>query len=354
MLVLLAGGTLLSNTLYSMTLPKVKTQTAGPGQLDQTYTGQGIIQPVEVRELSGKAGRIVKRVLVKEGDTVERGQNLVEYDTRDASRQLETEEALLKKLQLSIQQLEYAYIMAEQSGEQGGILAAKAALKSAKLDIDIERLRIEELQAQLSANQWLKAPFSGKVLTVNAEEGGSANAGDPDIRLENTAQGYQLELQLSSVLAAGFKIGDPMEARLLGLDNRTLSGRIAGLTVSATGDAIAEEAVPMIRMQVALQDASLAGGEQAEVKVVRKGKPGTLLLSKAAVHSDPAGTYVYTVEERKGPLGNAFYAKRREVKLAGSTEQVAAIGEGLFPQESIIMESSEPLLDGSRVRVLGP
>lgn len=51
---------------------------------------------------------------------------------------------------------------------------------------------------------------------------------------------------------------------------------------------------------------------------------------------------MYTVEEKKGPLGNAFHAVRRSVKVVESNEQAAAI-EGLFGQESVIVESSEPL-----------
>lgn len=350
LLILLVGFTLLSNTLFAMTLPKVTTQVVSPGSLDQTHTGHAVIEPVEARELTGKAGSSIKQVLVHVGDVVLQGQNLVEYDIRDGERQLEAEQAQLSKLQLSIKQLEYAYILAEQNGEPGSILAAKAALEIAKIDIDMQQRHIEDLQQSLSSNRWLKAPFDGRVMAVNAREGIATSAGTTDIRLEHTSRGYQLVLPLPADIAVGLSVGETLDVRLLRPDNRVIPGHIVRLVTST--ESKEQEAVLRIRMTVTMQDPSLEGGEQAEMTVTLKGKAGTLLLSKSAIRTDSAGTFVYTIEERRGPLGNAFYAKRREVTVVGSNELVASISKGLFAQEAVIIESSEPLLDGSRVRVL--
>ncbi|NOU91909.1 hypothetical protein GC093_01475 [Paenibacillus sp. LMG 31456] len=339
--------TLLSNTLYALTLPKVTTQVVGQGPLDQTFKGSNVIKPVEVRDVTGQAGWNVKKVLVRGGDVVQQGQSLVQYSNDEAEQQLVSEQAALKKLQLSVEKLEYDYILSERNEDNGTLLAAKAALKSAKIDISLQQQHILDLQAKISSYQVMKAPFDGIVAAVNAKEGVSAGVGVPDIRLSNAQSGFQLELQIPSEIAESLTVDEVMDVHLPRQNNRVIEGKAASLVQA---DSAAELGIS--RLTVLLQDPSLVSGERAEVIITKKGKADTLLISSAAIRKDHTDTYVYTLEERKGPLGNAFYANRRTVTVASSNEHVAAISAGLFNQMSVIVESSERLLEGSRVRVL--
>ncbi|WP_409340630.1 efflux RND transporter periplasmic adaptor subunit [Paenibacillus sp. MBLB4367] len=347
LIALLAVFTLLSNTLYALMLPKVTTQAAGPGQLDQTFKGSAVIKPVEVRDLTGQSGWNVTKVLVRAGDGVRQGQSLVQYDNPEAMQQVLHEQAALNKLLLAVEKLEYDYIQAERTEDKGTVLAAKAALDNTKSDIGFQQQRISGLQAKLSDYQVMKAPFDGIVAAVNAKEGIPASAGgEPDIRLSNKQLGFQLDLKIPSDIAEGLPIGGTIEVRLPGQNNRVMEGKVASTEQTDSDE------WTVFQLTVLLQDPSLASGERAEVKITKKGKADTLLISSAAVRKDQSGTYVYTVEERKGPLGNAFYARRRDVTVVSSNEHAAAVSTGLFKQETVIVESSEPLLEGRRVRVL--
>jgi hypothetical protein len=158
--------------------------------------------------------------------------------------------------------------------------------------------------------------------------------------------GYQLDLQIPTEVADALTIGETTEVRLPGQNSRIVEGEIAGLEQDVSDGRQTD------RLTILLQDQSLANGDRAEVKIRKKGKDGALIISNAAIHKDQSGTYVYVIEERKGPLGNAFYASRRDVTVVNANEHAAAIGAGLFQQESVIVESSEPLVEGSRVRIL--
>ncbi|MNI67531.1 hypothetical protein D3C73_1231680 [compost metagenome] len=138
-----------------------------------------------------------------------------------------------------------------------------------------------------------------------------------------------------------------MDVSLPRQNNRVIEGKAAS---QVQADSAAELGIS--RLMVLLEDPSLVSGERVEVTVTKKGKADTLLISSAAIRKDHTGTYVYTIEERKGPLGNAFYATRRSVTVVSSNEHVSALSEGLFKEMSVIIESSVPLLEGSRVRVL--
>lgn len=346
LIVLLIICTLFSNTLYAITLPKVTVLPAAPGQLELAFQSGAVIKPVEVRDLAGQAGWTVTKVLVKAGDAVKLGQTLVQYDNVEARQQLEKEQVMLDKLQLSVEKLMYDYIQSEHNEDTGVVLAAKAALENTKLDINMQKQHILDLQTKLSSNQTLKAPFDGTIAAANAKEGLSANAGSPDIKLINTKMGYQLELQIPTEVADALTIGETTEVRLPGQNSRTVEGEVAGLEQDVS------DGRKTVRMTILLQDQSLANGERAEVNIRKKGKDGALIISNAAIRKDQSGTYVYVIEERKGPLGNAFYASRRDVAVVNANEHAAAIGSGLFQQESVIVESNEPLLEGSRVRIL--
>ncbi len=302
---------------------------------------------MEVRDVTGQAGWNVKKVLVRVGDVVQQGQSLVQYGNDEAEQQLVLEQTALNKLQLSVEKLEYDYIQSERNEDKGAILAAKAALESSKIDISLQQKNILDLQAKLSSYQVMKAPFDGIVAAVNAKEGLSAGVGVPDIRLSNTQSGFQLELQIPTEIAESLTVDEVMDVHLPRQNNRVTQGKVASLVQVDSADQLG-----ISRLTVLLQDPSLVSGERAEVIVTKKGKADTLLISSAAIRKDHTGTYVYMIEERKGPLGNAFYATRINVTVASSNEHVTALSEGLFNQMSVIVESSEPLLEGSRVRVL--
>ncbi|BFT72227.1 efflux RND transporter periplasmic adaptor subunit [Paenibacillus sp. P36] len=352
-------STLLSNTLYGMTLPKVTTQNVGPGQLDQTFKGSAFLKPMEIRELSGQPGWKVSKVQVQKGEVVQKGQLLVQYNNEEAQNQLQTEQTSLNKLMLSMEKLEYDYVQAVHSEDQGSILAAKAAVESAKLDITAQQKQISEMNAKLEASQSLLAPFDGKVAEINAKVGLAALTGAADILLLNSQMGYKISLLVPASITDSLTLGEAIEVQLHGQNDQSISGKVANIEGAEIGNALlteinggqSEKSVDSNQLTIIFQDASLAGNERAQVTLTKKGKPGMMLVSKASVRSDAAGAFVYTVEERKGPLGNAFHAIRRSVKVVESNDQAAAV-EGLFPQEPVIVESSEPLLDGSRVRVV--
>lgn len=63
-------------------------------------------------------------------------------------------------------------------------------------------------------------------------------------------------------------------------------------------------------------------------------------------------SYIYKIEEQRGALGNTFIA--REVTIRSSTTNgIDSIiqTDNLYEDELIILESSEPLQDGNRVRL---
>lgn len=350
--------TLLGNTMQALTLPKVATVEVGAGKYTQTYRGSGFIKPSEERDLTGPVGWTIKEVLVHEGATVHKGQALVRYDSMEARQQIEDEKASLKKLKLSIEKLQYEYIQAAQGEDEAAKMNVKAVLESAKIDIGLQQQHIAYGQEKLLANQTLTAPYDAIVMAVGAKEGLSGpTTGVPDIRLASKQEGFQLVLQVPAGIGSSLNLGEAVEVRIVDKDSRMIQGHIAKMekadaldngAVLSKGDPV--DAGAML-LTVSLKDKALQGGEKAELNLVKTGQEGTLHLASTAIRKDSEGTYVFTIEKRKGPLGNAFYAVRRKVTVSDTSEGTTSISEGLFEQEQVIVESSEPILDGERVRM---
>ncbi|WP_028562405.1 efflux RND transporter periplasmic adaptor subunit [Paenibacillus pinihumi] len=349
---------LFSNTLASLTLPKVALTTPGRGQLDHTFEGSGLVKWKTEVQLTNPAGWKVQQIKVKPGDAVKKGQTLVAYDKSAAEQQILDEQASLKKLKLSITELQHNYIEASKSGEDKNVDDAKRALDLSAIDADTQERRIQKLQNDLKSNRELIAPFDGFITKVNALEG-LVSGGSPDVVVSNGELGFEFSFTAPSDAAAALNIGDSLNVQVVtGGESRQIEGVIADIRNAdlmnqdgggGEGAGLAA-GKPMKQLVLTLKDQQLKGGEQAQVELV-KSLRDVILVPNKAIHDEGDKKYVLGVEQRDGPLGNAFYVRKVYVKVADANESVSAVTEGLFDQESIILESSDPLQEGDKIRM---
>ncbi|MNI36456.1 Macrolide export protein MacA [compost metagenome] len=355
---LLIVFTLFSNTLLTLTLPKVATEIAKKGPMSYMFKGSGVVKPRESIDLTQNEGWKVQKVHVKKGDKVAKGQLLVSYDSTEAQWQIEEAQASLMMLQLAAEDLQSTFKETMQDDHQMDIKKAKNALESNKIDQSIQIKLIDRLQSKLATNSKLIAPFEGLILSVNTREGLTSNSAGADIRMTNESSGFEFELQIPAQVAEKMKIDDKLNVSLEDDPTLQLEGQIVDIqnSKSAAGGSDMEpnhvkNPSPQKEVHIALQDEKLKGGEQAQVNVLQSSKADMLLISHQAIHEDQDGSYVFTIEERSGPLGNAFYAIKNYVTVTEDNGKVSAISQGLFDQSQVIVESSEPLHDGSRIRI---
>lgn len=354
-LVLLAILTLAGNTLQALTLPRAYTAETQEGELAYEYKGTATAVPADVRELRNPAGWSAAKVLVKAGDAVTKGQLLVEYDSSEAAQQLEDSRSALKKLKLSMENLQLQYKQAAISEDETAIIGAKLAIETAKIDIfDLGR-RIGQQEASMANNSRLLAPFDGIVLEVGAVEG-MIGTGLADVRLMNAAGGFIAELAVPGAVAALLGQGEELELQLVSTESRTVNAAILSIETAASGQmdggqgaAGTDAAISNIKLK--LDDPELHGGEKLQANIRRTGGMSGILVPAEAVRNDLEGSYVYILEERQGPLGNAYYAVRTKVDVAGSNGTAMLVVSGLFAGQRIIIGSSEMIIDGARVRI---
>lgn len=361
LVVLLAALTLGGNTLRALSMPRIVTTLPTVGSLEHTYKGSATIRPVAERELTNPGGWKVTQVLVKQGDAVRKGQTLVRYDESEAAQALADQQSMLKKLILSLEQLQYNVIRAIKEDDAAAKLSATAALETAKLEIGDQKRHIQALQADIAANRELRAPFDGSVVEVGAETG-AVSSGAPDIRLADTSQGYLIRMPIPADIASTLSLGDKLDQiSLIDDDQVWLSGTVTEIQESGDGlgnsDAVEGQAasegdaMPAYNLTIALKDGddAIKGGERVKVSIRTSKNSSLLLVPNNAVHKDARGAFVYTVTSKQGPLGNAYYVVENQVEIADANDFATAVS-GLFDQAEIIVDSTDTILPGMRVR----
>ncbi|WP_028594636.1 efflux RND transporter periplasmic adaptor subunit [Paenibacillus assamensis] len=359
--------TLYSNTLRTLDLPKVWTEVGRQGQIVQEFRAIGTLRPVSEVELSSSAGWTVKNVRIKKGDRVTRGQTLVTYENPDAHNRLQDEQAALVRMRLELEVPQEGYVEAVRNNDEASIRTSKRDMKLAQLQIENQERKIQNLSQEIRRDSSMVAPFDGFITQLNAVTGSpSANDGF-DVRLSNESLGYQVELSLPAAATEELKMGDKLDLQSYGGGAaRPLNGTITTIehvgaressSPSLAGDEVETdiqqplEAVARNRLIVKVSDKTVRTGEQVRVHLTRtSGEGSSMLLSNKAIHKEGKHHYVHVVEEAKGPLGNTYHIRETKVEVGAANDSETVILSGAYPNEQIVVESTEPLVEGSRVR----
>ncbi|MFG1732063.1 efflux RND transporter periplasmic adaptor subunit [Paenibacillus sp. 843] len=353
--------TLFSNTLQSLTLPKVTTEQPKNGGIALSIEGSGMLQPIAEAKLSSSTDWEVQQVLVKEGERVKKGQKLITYDNSSARQEIELEVTNLEKQRIEQQNLQDQFIQSSIEEDELKLRSAKREIEKGKLDIAAQERKINEMKVRLSKDQVLTAPFDGIVTKLNAVEG-LASGGEPDVIVSNSSQGYRLEVgadakRLSSI---GISIGERIEVEVhtdkvqqaIIMDGVIEEMSHAEPLIEGESEGAETITVPQKMIRIKLLDAKLKGGEQARINIEKSSLDQGLLVSNEAIHQDREGMYVFVVEEQPGALGNVFVARKVNITYSERNDKETMIQtDSIYEQDKIILKSSEPLQDGNRVRL---
>lgn len=179
---------------FFRTVRHVSTVTIGRGDIEASVTALGTLQPHSYVDVGAQASGEIRHIHVQPGDTVRKGQLLVEIDPSLQQAQVDADRAALDSLraqlgsaqaQRDLAQQEYRRqqrMAAEGSTRDEDLQTARATLLSARATIDNLRAQISGAQSTLRGAQAqlgytrIYAPMSGTVVTLDAREGQTLNA----------------------------------------------------------------------------------------------------------------------------------------------------------------------------------
>ena len=280
--------------------------------------------------LTPKVTGIIKRIAFSEGETVQAGRILVEFDAGELEAQLAEERAKysnsLRLYERSLKLLETNNVARARVDEiYGDLLAADARVRA-----DEARLR----------DYVIRAPFSGKLGLRRVSVGALVRPGTEITTLDDTST-MKVDFRVPETALSSVGPGMQVEARSAAYPGRAFPGivKTIGSRVDPTTRAID------LRAEIPNRDGALKPGMFLTAKIVVAKRDNAILVPEQAVVSSGNRHYVFAVVEGR--------AVRTNVELGEQTFGKVEIVSGLQPDAVVITAGVQKVRDRVPVREAG-
>src|SRR5271157_1293325 len=371
----------------------VRTAVVEQGAIRSLVSTNGKIEPVNNFEAHAPVSTSVRRVFVKEGDSVKKGQLLLVLDDADARSQAARAQTQLRTAQAELR-------AAKRGGNQEEVLSLEAQLVKAGTDRDsaqrnldalkklaqqgaasagevreaedtlaraaaqltflqqkqtkryssAELARVEAQQAEgqaasdaaedVLAKSNVRAPFDGIVYALPAKQGGFVTAGDLLLQVAD----------LRKVLVRAFvdepdlgrlALGNPIEITWDAVPGRVWQATVTAIpsTVKLRGSRNVGETTSIVDNK----DLKLLPNINVGVTIVAAEHDNVLVVPREAVRMDDAKPYVLQVTGHE--------LKRRDVETSLSNLTQVEITRGLSAKDVVAINSSNGKPIGDRTQV---
>jgi len=372
----------------------VRTAVVEQSSIRSLVSTNGKIEPVSNFEAHAPAATSIRRVLIKEGDSVKKGELLAVLDDADARAQAARAEAQLRAAQADLS-------AAERGGNREEVLSLEAQLVKAGTDRDSAQHNLDALKklerqgaasagevreaenavaradAQLTflrqkqakrysnaelarvdaqraegqaaydaaedvlAKSNVRAPFDGIVYSLPAKQGGFVAAGDLLLQVAD----------LRKVLVRAF-IDEPDLGRLapgnpIEITWDAVPGRVWQATVTAIPSTVKLRGSRNVGETTSIvdnKDLKLLPNINVGVTIITAEHDNALVVPREAVRMDDVKPYVLLVAGHE--------LKRREVETSLSNLTQVEITRGLSAKDVVAISSSndKPIGDGTQVK----
>lgn len=340
------------------------TVAVAKGKLIVKAQASGVIEAHKKVQLKSRASGEVVEILVKEGQTVAKGDRLVRLDPYTAERQLELQRTNLAQLEaqlaeakanLGIAQVQAKEARSDAKVQTDGVtmgLVAPTQKRSAKSQSVVAQKTVEQRQAQIAriaaqidsakvdvtiAERTLKetetfAPFAGTVLDIAVELGDIVSAGtsfNGGVAMMTLADLSDLRVigQVDEAQIAKVTKDQTAEIRVDAYPDRAFEGRVE--TVSLLGVNLSNVVSFAVEFVVTDKDRGLLRpGMSADVDVRSKVLDGVLLVPLTAIITRGPDRFVRAGDgsEKKVVVGPHDGAKIVIVSGLAEGEAIRPIG----------------------------
>jgi membrane fusion protein (multidrug efflux system) len=303
-------------------------------------TAIGTLTASEGIDVAPEAGGVVTEVLFDSGDTVKKGDKLVQLDTA-------TDEAELKSLRVQLANAESELERKQKLSDRG--FAAKADFDTQRTTRDQLLASIERIEAVIAQKSVL-APWDGKLGLRNISVGSFVAPGQKIVWLQKVDPIY-VDFSVSEEDYGRIADDQKVTARFAAWPDQSFGG-----TVQTTDAKLSEESrMITVRATFGNADGRLLPGMYANV-TVEFGSPETVVtVPQTAVTFSLYGDNVFVVVPAKQPDPNnkdeQLEIERRFVKVGPMRGGRVQVVEGLQPGDRVVTAGHNKIDQGSKVRI---
>ena len=280
----------------------------------------------EAVEITAKVSNLVTAIRFREGQQVRRGATLVELDSVQAGADLAAARAALSETRSQYKRSEELY--ATQALSQSQLDQLEATLLA-------NQARVTSAESKLS-DTVIRAPFDGRTGLRRVSVGSLISPGTLITTLDDTRI-IKLDFAVPETFISIIKEGLPVTARSIAFPNHDFKGTIVSIDsrLDPTTRAIT------VRAELPNSDGKLKPGMFLNVRLQEE-RGQVLMIPEQALVPEEGRQFVFLVSDER--------ARKREVSIGRRKPGKVEIISGLAPGDQIVVEGTQKVRDGARVR----
>lgn len=293
---------------------KVYVEAVKRRDLEAIVSAPGVIQPKVKVNISAHVVGKIERLYFKEGDTVRKGQKLVELEKpnflaqRDRTlAEVSNRRIEVNRARIALANSEVQYRRAQKLLEQG--IQAQELFERARLEYENARAALASAEQQVEQGlaslrqssedlfrATIVAPIDGRVVELSAQEGevvitGTMNNPGSVIAVIADLSEILVEADVGETEVIQIRAGQGVKVKVDAVGDKEYRGRVVEIGSSATTRAGSGSGIRYFKVKVAVEDADerLRPGMTAQVEIITSAAKGALSVPvQSVVERDPA------------------------------------------------------------------
>jgi membrane fusion protein, multidrug efflux system len=297
----------------------------------------GTMEAVQGVTVSADLPGIVDKIAFESGQTVHKGDVIIELDTRQERAQLAALEA-----QRDLAKITYG--RTEQLVKEGVI--SKADYDQATAQQRQTEANVAEIKATIE-RKTIRAPFTGVLGIRKVNLGQYLAAGNPVVPLQALNPIY-VNFGVPQQAANQVQVGRNLHVTSQDLAGMSFTGRVSAL------DSVVDETTRNLQVQATLPNpqSKLKPGMFVQVELGYGKNREAVTLPASAIAYAPYGDSVFIITDLKDPKGQTYRGVRQQfVKVDGSRGDQVAVVSGVNPGDEVVTSGVFKLRNGAAVKV---
>jgi len=310
----------------------VRTQEIEPRIFRHFFEASAELESIHEAFISPEVSGQVVKVLVNEGQYVEKGQLLAQLET-------DMVENSIREVKTSLELASFTYKKQNALWEKH--IGSELQYLQAKTQMESLQNKLQSLQTQYDKS-FIKSPIKGYVEAIDLKKGELAIPGVRFIHVVNLEKLY-VNAQISESYLPVLHKGDSVDIRFPAFPKIHMRKPIhrIGNVINNTSRSIEVQLIINNPKQV------LKPNLLARLRINDYTNPKAIVVPSYVLREDIQGYYLYVAVKKQSHL----IAQKRYVKEGKSSQNLTEILEGLKAGETIITQGFNNVLDGSPLSV---
>lgn len=269
-----------------------------------------------------------------------------EFTKENMAEELDAAETKQTELTRSVEDYRTKIRIAEANGDIDDETAA--------LNLSIQRTKIAQKQREIekmrekAVSTEIKSTVNGTVSTLSMTAGDEVAAGTTVAEIA-TSDGYTMECSVPNAQASRLRVGLVGEVQYYYWGDKP---KVSVSTIKNDPNNSGKSKIVTLTV-----DGDVADGTSLTVTIGSQGSSYDCIVPNSAIQEDSDGKFILVVTSKSSPLGNRYYAQRKNVTVLASEATRSAIDASLSWGEYVITGATDadgkkiPLSDGMQVRM---